>query len=222
MPRTTRHKISVTIIEDNRYVREGWKAVLGSSKEFELAGSYGSCEAAFRENAVFSSDVVVMDIGLPGMSGIEGTRKILKRARSTAVVMCTVFEDEDRIYEAICAGSVGYLLKKTTAEDFLKALKDAASGGSPMTPSIARKVLKRMQGTDHTASRSEEQLSDREVDVLRLLAQGKSYAAIGEALFLSIDGVRYHIRNIYQKLQTGTRSEAVAKGIGRRIIDPAR
>ena len=214
--------IRVSLVEDNAYVREGWGAVLGTTRDVELLAIHGSCEEAFAAGEVFESDVVVMDIGLPGMSGIDGVRRIVERSPQVAVVMCTVFEDEDRVFDAICAGAVGYLLKKSTAEEFIRAIRDAAAGGSPMTPSIARKVLAGMQRPTSVPPAPEEALGERERDVLRLLARGKSYASIGEQLFLSIDGVRYHIRNIYQKLQAHTRAEAVAKGIGRRLIDPVR
>jgi DNA-binding NarL/FixJ family response regulator len=210
--------ISITIVEDNRYVREGWIAVFENVPNFTVRGAFANCEKAFRSQAIAESDVVLMDIGLPGMSGIEGARYITEHYPGTATVMCTVFEDDQKIFDALCAGAVGYLLKEVDSADLIRAIRDATAGGSPMTPDIARKVIAHFQKPTARLTESIEKLTERERDTLNLLAQGKSYAEIGEQLFISIDAVRSRIRTIYVKLQSHSRGEAVAKGLAHRII----
>ena len=217
MTTIVQRKIRVVFIEDNTYIREGWKAMLESLPEFDIVGSYESCEEAFQSARLKDADVALVDIGLPGMSGIQGAEQLSIRHPSLAVIICTVYEDEQKIFDALCSGAIGYLLKKTPPEELMKAIKDAAKGGSPMTPNIARKVIDTFRKPASTHLQ-EEAFSIQEVNVLALLAQGKSYAAIGRQLFLSVDGVRTHIRNIYTKLQVHSRGEAVAKGLRRRLI----
>ena len=222
-PKTSSDQIiTISIIEDNRYVRTGWQAVLQNVPNFEVVGLFESCEAAFAAEEIGISDVVIMDIGLPGMSGIEGVKVITEKYPDTAIIMCTVYDDDEKIFEALCSGAIGYLLKKIQPQELIHAIQDAAAGGSPMTPNIARKVIKSFQGATDTSRRKEEQLSEREKEILHLLSQGKSYAAIGKELFLSVDGVRYHIRHFYEKLQVHSRAEAVAKGLQNHIIQPPR
>ncbi|MCI0706963.1 MAG: response regulator transcription factor [Ignavibacteriae bacterium] len=210
--------IALTIIEDNRFVREGWHALLTAEDGIDILGAFAACEEAFRSRSLADSDVVLMDIRLPGMSGIEGTAYLKQQYPHIATVMCTVHEDDRKIFDALCAGAVGYLLKKTSSDDFIRAIREAASGGSPMSPDIARRVI----STFHIippATQGDDPLTKGEQDVLALLAVGKSYAAIAEELFLSLDGVRARIRKIYDKLHAHSRGEAVAKGVAKRIID---
>jgi len=134
------------------------------------------------------------------------------------VIMCTVYEEDEKIFDALCAGAVGYLLKEIEPDELVRAIRDATDGGSPMTPRIARKVIAHFQRP--VRKDSENELTDREREVLVLLAQGKSYAAIAEQLFISVDGVGGRIRKIYEKLQAHSRGEAVAKGLAKRLIDP--
>ena len=215
-------KIAISIVEDNRFVREGWLAVFEPIPEFDILGDYANCEDAFESEQFGVSDVVLMDIGLPGMSGIEGVRYVSEKFPDIAVIMCTVFDDDKKIFDALCNGAIGYLLKKITADDLISSIKSAASGGSPMTPNIARKVITSFQKPIFKSPPKTENLTEREQEVLNLLAQGKSYSAIGKQLYLSVDGVRYHIRHIYEKLQVHTRTQAVAKGLKDRIIQPPR
>jgi DNA-binding NarL/FixJ family response regulator len=213
--------IRVALIEDNRFIRAGWEAALSASPEFDVVGAYRSCEEAFLDPALESCDVVLMDIGLPGISGIEGVLQLKSRAHSPEVVMCTVYDDDQKVFDAICAGAVGYLLKKTPPEGLKRALSDAVSGGSPMTPNIARKIVASFQKRP-LGRAGEDDLTPRERDVLGQMAEGKSYAAIAKQLFISVDGVRYHIRHIYEKLQVHSRGEAIAAGLKRRLIPPLR
>ena len=209
----------VSLVEDNQLIRAGWELVLNADPGFNVIGAYASCEEAFGSPAIGESDLVLMDIGLPGMSGVEGVKYIKEHHPLVLVVMCTVYEDDQTIFAALCAGAIGYLQKKIPPEELRKALRDAASGGSPMTPNIARKVIGSFQHHPPNSS-VEEELNEREREVLHEMALGKSYANIAESLFLSVDGVRYHIRHIYEKLQVHTRAEAIVKGIKSRIIQP--
>lgn len=208
--------IHIGIIEDNKYIRAAWESVLTSESGFAITGSFSNCEDAFRSGDFLRSDLYLMDISLPGMTGIEGVKYLRRHNPSAVVVMCTVHEDDQTLYEALCAGAVGYLLKKTPPAELIAALQDAAQGGSPMTPTIARKVITSFH--THSKKATDEELSEKEKEVLTLMAQGKSYTAIARELFLSVDGVRYHIRHIYEKLQVHSRGEAVASGLKRKLI----
>ncbi len=217
--------INVVIIEDNKFIREGWSAVLNQQKDFNVLGTYRSCEDAFRNPEQFGeTDLVLMDIGLPGISGIEGVRYLREKYPDITIVMCTVFEDEEKIFDALCAGAVGYLSKKTSPEKLIESLRDAYSGGSPMSPNIARKVIQSFQKTNEikTPVGIVEKLTEREEQILTLMSQGKTYSQIAEELFLSIDGVYYHIRHIYEKLEVHSRAAAVAEAIKKRLIQPPR
>jgi len=206
--------IKICIIEDNEYMREGWSTTLDYEPDLCVLGAYESCEDAFKSKEISRSNVVLMDIELPGMSGIEGVRYIREYQPETDVIMATVFDDDRNIFDALCAGAVGYLTKKVTPDELCSAIRDAYRGGSPMTPQIARKVIRSLQNTGE----SESKLTERELQILRQLSTGNSYKTIGEEIHLSVDGVRYHIRNIYQKLQVNNRSEAIAKGLKNRLI----
>ncbi len=209
--------IGVSIIEDNHFLRTGWLAALQTVPDFVVIGAHASCEEALQSPDISEVDVVLMDIGLPGMSGIEGVKYLAEHFPSVATIICTVYDDDQKIFDALCAGAVGYLLKEIEAPELIKAIRDAAAGGSPMTPNIARKVI----ATFHkTPARTTEPLTAGESEVLHLLAQGKSYAAIAGEVHLSLDGVRTRIRRIYEKLHVHTRSEAVAKGLSQRLIQP--
>jgi DNA-binding NarL/FixJ family response regulator len=211
--------IKIMIIEDNRFTRAGWEAVIQADKNFHLVGSYPDCETAFSSGSLHQLDMVLMDIGLPGMSGIDGVKYLKEKFPGILVVMCTVYEDSEEIFRAICAGAVGYLTKKTSPNDLVNSLIEAYNGGSPMTPSVARKIITSFQSAKRTdGGKKQNILSDREKEILNLMAQGKSYSAISDEVHLSIDGVYYHIRHIYEKLHVHSRAEAVAEGIKKQII----
>jgi DNA-binding NarL/FixJ family response regulator len=219
-PVNSESPIWVSIVEDNRFIREGWAMAVKDQEGLKLAGVYGSCEEAFADEHFVDSEVVLMDIGLPGISGIEGVRILKEKNSDTLVVMCTVYEDDQKIFDAICAGAIGYLLKDVDSTQLINAIREAARGGSPMTPNIARKVITTFQKSPAHDALPEHNLTDREREVLILLAEGKSYATIAQQLFLSRDGVIARIRKIYEKLQAHSRGEAVAKGLARGIITP--
>jgi DNA-binding NarL/FixJ family response regulator len=208
--------IKVGIIEDNEYMREGWETFIDHEKDLTVIGTFGSCEEAFESEQINKIDLAIMDIGLPGMSGIEGVKYMREHHPDVNIIMATVHDDDDHIFDALKAGAVGYLMKKVTPDELVHAIRDAQNGGSPITPNIARKVI----ATFQRAADLEEELSERELQILDQLATGRSYAAIGKKIFLSVDGVRHHIRNIYQKLEVHSRSEAIAKGISKKLINP--
>ncbi len=209
----------VSIIEDNHYLREGYKAILEEEPDFTVLGDYESCEKAFDAKEFVDSDVVLMDIELPGMSGIDGVKCIKQQYPQMSIIMTTIHDDDQNVFDAICAGAIGYLVKMISGEDLVKAIREAFAGGSPMTPNIARKIISAFQKIPKKVADYDE-LTDLEQTVLGHLAEGKSYAAIGKIMFLSIDGVRYHLRHIYEKLHVKTRAEAVAKGLKDHLIPP--
>ncbi|PWN07063.1 response regulator [Rhodohalobacter mucosus] len=211
-----RRLIKVSTVEDNEFMREGWEEIINSQDDFLLIGSYESCEDAFADDEFKFTNIALMDIELPGMNGIEGVKYIRENYPDMIVVMATVFDDNEHVFEAIRNGAIGYMLKKTNPETFSNAIRTAMDGGSPMTPEIARKVIQFMQ--PQKSDDPEVQLTEREQEILKELATGKSYKDIGDSIFLSEDGVRYHIRNIYQKLHVNSRSQAVAKGMKQKLI----
>lgn len=207
--------IRVSIIEDNDYMREGWEAFIDFERDMTVVGSFESCEKAFDDTNFQRSDLVLLDINLPGMDGIEGLSHIRRTDPDKIVIMVTVHDDDDHIFAALKAGAIGYLMKKVAPNELVEAVRDAYNGGSPITPNIARRVI----STFHASQKLDEELTERELNILRELAKGLSYAAIGKKIFLSVDGIRHHIRNIYRKLEVNSKSEAVAKGLKNRLID---
>ncbi|WP_020403000.1 response regulator transcription factor [Gracilimonas tropica] len=207
--------INIVIIEDNKYMREGWKTILDFEKDFCVIAEYDSCEKAFEEAEIEKAHVVLLDIQLPGILGTEGVKIIRERNPDVAVMMVTIHDDDERIFKALKNGAIGYLSKKISPEELIDAVRSAHNGGSPMSPNIARKVINSFHAGKNN---SEIQLSDTESNVLQLLAEGCSYKGISKKVYLSVDGVRYHIRNIYNKLEVSNKSEAVAKALRDRLI----
>ncbi len=202
--------ILVALVEDDREARKILTGWIQHTPEFELVGEWGSGEAAIKELAAKAPEVVLMDINLPGISGVETITKLKPLLPKTLFVMLTVYEDADHIYSALAAGASGYLLKETPREDLFTALKDVYGGGSPMTSNIARKVVQSFQ----QKPRPEEMqfdLSPREREVLELLARGYLYKEIADNLQISTPTVNTYIRRIYEKLHVRSRSQAVAK-----------
>lgn len=216
-----RNIINLVIIEDNKFIRQGWEIIITPEKDIKLIGSFSSCEDAFNSSIIADAQLILMDIELPGISGIEGVKYLKENYPHIITIMCTVHEENDNIFNAICTGAVGYLLKKTSPAELLKAIRDANNGGSPMTPSVARKVIASFhKSITPKTSNTKTKLTEREEQILNLMALGKSYSTIAEEVFLSVDGVYYHIRHIYEKLQVHSRSEAVAEGYKKKIIKP--
>lgn len=204
--------VSVAIVEDDPVLLASWGKIVGRMSGYRCLGQYGSAEAALEDLPGNPPDVVLMDINLPGMSGIECTRVVKRILPQVDVIMLTMFADEDNLFDSLRAGACGYLLKRTTPAALKEALAQARTGGSPMSPQIARQVVQFFQGRPATPSESDlEKLSERETEILRLLSEGRAYKDIADHLQISMDTVRTHIRRIYHKLQVHSRTEAVVK-----------
>ena len=204
--------IKVVLVEDDEQVRENLATLIRETKGFECAGTFGSGEQALESMPRRAPDVVLMDVNLPGMSGVECVRLLKSRFPDVQVVMLTVYDDSDRIFQALQMGASGYLLKRSTTDEILRAVEDVHRGGAPMSSYIARKVVQsfRRQGPSNKPA---ENLSRRETDVLTYLAQGYSNKEIATALGLSPETVRGYLKTIYSKLHVRSRTEAAMKFI---------
>jgi DNA-binding NarL/FixJ family response regulator len=208
-----KEQISVSIVEDMPDVRQKVKHIIEHSEEFVCLSTYANAENAVDELPKLKPDIVLMDINLPGMSGIECIKKIKKKCPEMQFMMFTIYENSEQVYEALAAGASGYLLKKTPSEKILEALKELHEGGAPMSTHIARKVISFFQKENKTNDNS--QLSNREKQVLALLSKGFLYKEISNQLFISTGTVRQHIHKIYEKLHVQNRMEAINKFYGR-------
>jgi len=203
--------IKVAIVEDDSAVREIFADWVGHAGGFRFVGGFGSAEQALVELPAAQPDLVLMDINLPGLDGVECVRQLKPKLPATQFVMVTVYEDSDHIFEALAAGAVGYLLKRTPQEQLLAALHEAHAGGSPMSTNIARMVVASFSQLKPANPLAIEQLSPREQEVLGLLARGYLYKEIADSLGISHKTVPTYIRRIYEKLHVHSRSQAVAK-----------
>lgn len=211
--------INVAIVEDNDTIREGLTALINGTTGYQSVGSFRDCESFLDKLQSLDVNVVLMDIALPGMNGIEGVRKAILLNPDVDILMLTIYEDSEKVFDALCAGACGYLVKKTPPSKLLEAIKEVQEGGSPMSSQIARQVITAFKESKDTKDEKLEfELSSREKEVINLLANGNNYQQIADQLFISVDTVRHHIKNIYRKLQVHTQSEAVAKAIRKRII----
>ncbi len=209
--------LAVAVVEDDRGTRDGLAALIGGTPGFRCAGTYASVDEALKKLAADLPDVVLLDIHLPGLIGSQGVRLLRDRYPRTQVLMLTVFADEERVFESLCNGACGYLLKKTPPARLLEAIVEARHGGSPMSPEIARKVVVALQRTGRL-DRSEHTLTPHETRIVRMLAEGDSYQDVGDRLGITVNTVRNHIRRIYEKLQVHSKSEAVSKALRGRLI----
>lgn len=209
--------IKVMLYEDNPQLREGLTMLIDGSDGFTVLASYKNCDNVTDEVEAWKPDVILMDIDMPGTNGIEGLKKIRARNADVKILMLTVFDDNKNVFEAIRNGANGYVLKKTPPAKLLEYIEEAASGGAPMTASIATQVLK-MFSQVNTSQNDDYNLSDREKQVLQLLVDGYSYKMIASEMFISIDTVRSHIKKIYEKLHVNSKSEAVAKAFKDKLL----
>ena len=209
--------INVVVVEDDRFTREGLALIISGTPGYNCVGAYSSVEEALRRLAGKSPDVMLLDIHLPGMLGSEGVRVLKQKHPSLQVLMLTIFAEQDKIFESICNGACGYLLKKTPPARLLEAIREAHNGGSPMSPEIARKVVTLFQKSG-PPEKLDQQLTPQEKRLLALLAEGYSYNVAAERLNISINTVRNYIRSIYDKLHVHSRSEAVSKALRNRLI----
>lgn len=190
---------NIVIIEDNTSIRQGFTEVIGSSGQHTVTGSYSNCEDAIKQLEEDSPDVVLMDIDLPGMNGIEGTIRIKKQCPHCIVLIITVFSDSEKVFESLCAGASGYLVKNSNLETILSSIDEALAGGAPMSLHIAKMVVQSFK------KQNDSPLTEREMQVLQSIAQGMSYAKVGQELFISYETVRSHIKSIYSKLSVNSR-----------------
>ena len=211
--------ISISIVEDNDKLRGTLAKVIGRAEGFRLASDYANAEDALADLPKIKPDAVLMDINLPGINGVECVRKLKVLLPQTQVMMLTVYEDTENIFNALAAGANGYMLKRTPTKELIAAIREMQRGGSPMTTHIARLVVQSFQkpvSAAHAATNRElSELSEREQQVLDLLVQGLIYKEIAEKLGISYETVHTYIRRIYEKLQVRTRTEAVAKFLQR-------
>ena len=209
--------IRIIIYDDVQELRDSLTLLLDSEEDFEVLGSFDNCETAAVDVREMKPDVILMDIDMPNLTGIEGVKAIRDTDPDVKIIMLTVFDDNKNVFESLKAGANGYLLKKTAPARLVEHIREVQSGGAPMTASIATQVLNMFAGFTNAESHDYD-LSDREKQVLQLLVDGNSYKMVGAEMNLSIDTIRSHIRNIYEKLQVHSKSEAVAKAIKNRIV----
>src|SRR5258705_1032037 len=211
-------EIKVAIFEDNNNMREGLYQLINGSNGFICTGAFPNCDDLTKRIEKSNPDVIVMDIEMPGINGIEGVRQVKETFPEIKVLMETIFEDDEKIFDSICAGAEGYILKNTPPVEILSAIKEIYDGGSPMTPTIANRVLKMVKTQRVSHSNNIFNLTDREKEILSCLVEGMSYKLIADECTISIDTVNVHIKNIYKKLQVHSKSEAVAKAIKGKIV----
>jgi len=207
--------VTVSIVEDLDEVREALQRLVNQSEKFCLVAGYHNAEQAVKEIPLQPPDIVIMDINLPGMSGIECIRRIKELCGGTQFMMFTIYEDDEKVFEALKAGAHGYLLKKTPKEKLLEALEELHNGGSPMSTQIARKVIEAFEKRNQPAQELNT-LTNKEKQILELLAKGFLYKEIGNQLHLTRNTVKQHIHHIYEKLHVQNRTEALNKAFPRR------
>lgn len=209
--------VPVTIVEDQADLRAGLAALIGGFPGFACAGAYATMEDALRHLTPVSPAIVLTDLGLPGMSGIDGIREMRRRHPAVLAVVLSVHDDDGRIFDALCAGAAGYLLKTTPPARLLESLQQVVAGGSPMSPEIARRTIalfrqiRPPRGSDHD-------LTPHETRLLQFLAEGHNYRTAAERLHVSVSTISFHMRNIYRKLEVHSKAEAVSKAIRQGII----
>jgi DNA-binding NarL/FixJ family response regulator len=209
--------IKTAIVEDMRDIRDGLATLINFTEGFSLTGSYRSMEEAIPKIRGNVPDVLLSDIGLPGMNGIEGIRRLKEEFPQMTVLMITVYDDDERIFDAICAGATGYLLKRTSPAKLLENIREAVSGGAPMSPEVAARVIKLFREV-RPPEKLDHDLTPHELRLLKLLVEGHNYTTAATELGVSYNTIKFHMRHIYEKLQVHSKSEAVAKALQNRIV----
>jgi DNA-binding NarL/FixJ family response regulator len=210
-------QLKVAIVEDQPRIREGLRLLIDGTEGFRCIGCWEAMEPAIENIGLDLPDVALVDIGLPEMSGIDGIRILKKNHPGLTILMLTVYDDDRRIFDALCAGACGYLLKKTPPARLLESLREVANGGSPMSPEVARRVValfREIRPPQEAAC----DLTPHEMRLLKLLVEGHNYKTAAAELDVSVNTIRFHMRSIYEKLQVHSKSEAVAKGLRQRIV----
>jgi DNA-binding NarL/FixJ family response regulator len=213
--------IKVVLYEDNKQLREGLAMLIQGTEGFSVVNSYRNCNHVETEIEQDKPDIVLMDIDMPGTGGIDGLKRIRAQGHPCKILMLTVFDDRKSIFEAVRAGADGYLLKKTPPAKLLEHLKDLYEGGAPMTASIARQIIEMFNQLHEAgeAKKGEEfNLTQREKEVLQLMVKGYTYKPASTELYISVETIRSHIKNIYEKLHVNSKSEAVAKAFKNKLL----
>ena len=208
--------LSVVVYEDNDLLRESIVSMISLNKQFQIGGAFSNVLKVEEQIKSIEPDIILMDIDMPGSTGIDAVAKIRKAGWQTPIMMLTVFDDNQHVFDAICAGASGYLLKKHLSAKLYESIEELRTGGAPMSPSIARMVVSSMH--KKTTQLNPYGLTARETDVLTSLSKGNSYKLIASEFNISIDTVRTHIKNVYEKLQVHSQAEAVAKAIHEKLI----
>lgn len=214
---TDEKQIRVAIVEDLQNIREGLAALIGGTEGFRCIGSYGSMEEGLQGIRNNVPDVLLLDIGLPKMTGIEGIRILKDRYPNLLMIILTVYEDDQRIFDALCAGARGYLVKTTPPAKLLECIRDAVHGGAPISPEIALRVITLFRDFRPPMD-SEYELTPHEIRILQLLVEGHNFKSAAARLSVTVHAVSFHMRNIYEKLQVHSKSEAVAKALRYRLV----
>jgi DNA-binding NarL/FixJ family response regulator len=209
--------VKVVVVEDHRELRDYISFMINSAEGYRCIGSYRTMEEALQKIPGDLPDVMLSDIGLPGMSGIEGVKILKELYPQLLILMITVYDDDDRIFDALCAGASGYLLKKTAPAKLLDSLKEAMGGGAPMSPEVARRVISLFRDV-RPPERADYDLTPHETRLLKLLVEGHNYKTAAAKLGVTTATISFHLQRIYEKLQVHSKSEAVAKAIKNRIV----
>lgn len=209
--------LKVAIIEDQIRIREGLRLLIDGTEGYSCSGCFASMEDALPAVARGVPDVVLVDIGLPGLSGIDGLRLLKRDHPDLPLVMLTVYGDDKRIFEALCAGACGYLLKTTPPVRLLESLREAVSGGAPMTPEVARRVISLFREFRPPAD-ADYHLTAHEIRLLKLLVEGHNFASAAQELGVTVHAISFHMRSVYEKLQVHSKSQAVAKALRHRLV----
>lgn len=206
------------IFEDNTRLRQSLEMLLNDENIFHVAAAYPDCDKADKQVEKYKADLVVMDIDMPGIGGVEGVKKIKNVNPDVKVVMHTMFDDDNRIFDSICAGADGYMLKNTSPLQLVNALQEVMNGGAPMSPFVAQKVFQHFRQAKTDSEQFK--LTPREKEVLELLVKGNSYKMIADKTDVTIDTIKKHLQNIYHKLHVNCGTEAVAKALRHKIVNP--
>lgn len=208
--------IPIVIYEDNARLRQSLELLLGDGNGFKVVGAFSNCDKVIEQMRDLLPQLVIMDIDMPGINGIEGVKRIKNEFPDIKVVMYTVFDDDNRIFDCICAGADGYMLKNTAPVKLIQSLHELSEGGAPMSPFVAQKVFNFFR--NNKPAQDTFNLTPREKEILELLVRGNSYKMIADKSFVSVDTVKKHLQNIYHKLHVNCGTEAVAKALQHKIV----